>query len=44
MAGDFLVLNGEDRVTQVVRFAGEERRCYWFSGTKAVRHGAFVQG
>jgi UDP-N-acetylmuramoylalanine--D-glutamate ligase len=41
-AGDALVLNGDDRVTQMcaTRAKGE---VFWFSGTKAVRRGAFVR-
>jgi UDP-N-acetylmuramoylalanine--D-glutamate ligase len=41
-AGDFLVLNGDDRVTQMCA-ARTKSEVYWFSGTKAVRRGAFVR-
>jgi UDP-N-acetylmuramoylalanine--D-glutamate ligase len=41
-ATDFLVLNGDDRVTQMC--AGRAKsEVYWFSGTKVVRRGAFVR-
>jgi UDP-N-acetylmuramoylalanine--D-glutamate ligase len=41
-ANDFLVLNGDDRVAQMS--AGRTKSSvYWFSGTKAVRQGAFVR-
>ena len=40
--GDFLVLNGDDRVAQMS--AGRAKSAvFWFSGTKAVRRGAFVR-
>jgi UDP-N-acetylmuramoylalanine--D-glutamate ligase len=41
-ASDFLVLNGDDRVTQMSA-ARTKSGVYWFSGTKAVRRGAFVR-
>ena len=41
-AGDFLVLNGDDRVTQVSASRAKSA-VYWFSATKAVRRGAFVR-
>jgi UDP-N-acetylmuramoylalanine--D-glutamate ligase len=41
-ANDFLVLNGDDRVTQMSA-ARTKSGGYWFSGTKAVRRGAFVR-
>jgi UDP-N-acetylmuramoylalanine--D-glutamate ligase len=41
-AADFLVLNGDDRVTQVCA-SRTKSEVYWFSGTKAVRRGAFVR-
>jgi UDP-N-acetylmuramoylalanine--D-glutamate ligase len=41
-ASDFLVLNGDDRVTQMCA-ARAKSEMYWFSGTKAVRRGAFVR-
>jgi UDP-N-acetylmuramoylalanine--D-glutamate ligase len=41
-ANDFLVLNADDRVTQMC--AGRTKsEVFWFSGTKAVRRGAFVR-
>ena len=41
-AGDFLVLNADDRVTQMCAArAGSE--VFWFSGTKMVRRGAFFR-
>jgi UDP-N-acetylmuramoylalanine--D-glutamate ligase len=41
-ANDFLVLNGDDRVVQMC--AGKAKsQVFWFSGTKAVRRGAFVR-
>jgi len=39
---DALVLNGDDRVTQMCA-ARAKSEVYWFSGTKAVRRGAFVR-
>jgi UDP-N-acetylmuramoylalanine--D-glutamate ligase len=41
-AKDFLVLNGDDRVTQMCA-AQAKSEVFWFSGTKAVRRGAFVR-
>ncbi|HEX3966820.1 MAG TPA: UDP-N-acetylmuramoyl-L-alanine--D-glutamate ligase [Edaphobacter sp.] len=41
-ANDFLVLNGDDRVTQMCA-ARAKSEVFWFSGTKAVRRGAFVR-
>ena len=41
-ANDFLVLNGDDRVTQMGA-ARAKSQVFWFSGTKAVRRGAFVR-
>ncbi|WP_183811563.1 UDP-N-acetylmuramoyl-L-alanine--D-glutamate ligase [Tunturibacter empetritectus] len=41
-AGDALVLNGDDRVTQMCA-ARAKSEVFWFSGTKAVRKGAFVR-
>jgi UDP-N-acetylmuramoylalanine--D-glutamate ligase len=41
-AGDFLVLNADDRVTQMCA-ARAKSEVFWFSGTKAVRRGAFVR-
>jgi UDP-N-acetylmuramoylalanine--D-glutamate ligase len=40
--GDVLVLNGDDRVTQMCA-ARAKSEVFWFSGTKAVRRGAFVR-
>ena len=40
--GDSLVLNGDDRVTQMSA-ARAKSEVFWFSGTKAVRRGAFVR-
>ncbi len=41
-AKDFLVLNADDRVTQMC--AGRTKsQVFWFSGTKVVRRGAFVR-
>jgi UDP-N-acetylmuramoylalanine--D-glutamate ligase len=39
---DFLVLNADDRVTQMCA-ARAKSEVFWFSGTKAVRRGAFVR-
>ena len=39
---DFLVLNGDDRVTQMCA-AQAKSEVFWFSGTKTVRRGAFVR-
>ena len=41
-AGDALVLNGDDRMTQMCA-AKAKSEVFWFSGTKAVRKGAFVR-
>jgi UDP-N-acetylmuramoylalanine--D-glutamate ligase len=41
-AGDALVLNGDDRVTQMSA-ARAKSEVFWFSGTKAVRRGTFVR-
>jgi UDP-N-acetylmuramoylalanine--D-glutamate ligase len=41
-AKDALVLNGDDRVTQMGA-ARAKSEVFWFSGTKAVRRGAFVR-
>ena len=41
-AKDALVLNGEDRVAQMGA-ARAKSEVFWFSGTKAVRRGAFVR-
>jgi UDP-N-acetylmuramoylalanine--D-glutamate ligase len=41
-AGDALVLNADDRVTQMCA-AKAKSEVFWFSATKAVRRGAFVR-
>jgi len=41
-ASDFLVLNADDRVTQMCA-ARATSEVFWFSATKAVRRGAFVR-
>jgi UDP-N-acetylmuramoylalanine--D-glutamate ligase len=42
-AEDFLVLNGEDKATQMV--AGKTKaQVFWFSGRRPIRQGAFVLG
>ncbi|WP_158943299.1 UDP-N-acetylmuramoyl-L-alanine--D-glutamate ligase [Granulicella sp. S190] len=41
-SGDALVLNGDDRVTQMCA-AQAKSEVFWFSGTKATRRGAFVR-
>lgn len=41
-AGDFLVLNADDRVTQMCA-ARAKSEVFWFSATRAVRQGAFVR-
>ncbi len=41
-ANDFLVLNADDRVTQMCA-ARAKSEVFWFSATKAVRRGAFVR-
>jgi UDP-N-acetylmuramoylalanine--D-glutamate ligase len=40
---DFLVLNAEDKPTQMVA-AKTKAQIYWFSGRRAVKQGAFVHG
>lgn len=42
-AGDFLVLNGEDKPTQMVA-AKTRAQIYWFSSRRAIKQGAFVHG
>jgi UDP-N-acetylmuramoylalanine--D-glutamate ligase len=42
VAGDALVLNGDDRVVQMCASRAKSD-VFWFSGTKAVRRGAFVR-
>jgi UDP-N-acetylmuramoylalanine--D-glutamate ligase len=42
-ADDFLVLNGEDKETQM--FAAKTKaRIFWFSGRRPIKQGAFVHG
>ncbi|MGD0799025.1 MAG: UDP-N-acetylmuramoyl-L-alanine--D-glutamate ligase [Acidobacteriaceae bacterium] len=41
--GDFLVLNGEDKATQMI--AGKTlAQVFWFSGRRPIKQGAFVYG
>lgn len=42
-AGDFLVLNAEDKPTQMVA-AKTRAQIYWFSPRRAIKQGAFVHG
>ena len=42
-ADDFLVLNAEDKPTQMVA-AKTKAQIYWFSGVRRVKQGAFVHG
>jgi UDP-N-acetylmuramoylalanine--D-glutamate ligase len=42
-AEDFLVLNGEDKDTQLIA-AKTKAQVYWFSGRRPMRQGAFVHG
>jgi len=42
-ADDFLVLNAEDKPTQMIA-AKTKAQIYWFSGRRAVKQGAFVHG
>ncbi|HEV2709385.1 MAG TPA: UDP-N-acetylmuramoyl-L-alanine--D-glutamate ligase [Edaphobacter sp.] len=42
-ADDFLILNAEDKPTQMVA-AKTKAQIYWFSGRRAVKQGAFVHG
>jgi UDP-N-acetylmuramoylalanine--D-glutamate ligase len=41
--GDFLVLNAEDKATQMVA-AKTKAQIYWFSGRRPIKQGAFVHG
>ena len=41
--GDFLVLNAEDKPTQMVA-ARTRAQIFWFSGSRRVKQGAFVHG
>jgi UDP-N-acetylmuramoylalanine--D-glutamate ligase len=43
MGEDFLVLNGEDKATQMVA-AKTRAQIYWFSGRRQIKQGAFVHG
>ena len=40
---DFLVLNGEDKETQMIA-AKTKAQVYWFSGRRPIKQGAFVHG
>jgi UDP-N-acetylmuramoylalanine--D-glutamate ligase len=42
-AQDFLVLNAEDKTTQMVA-AKTKAQIYWFSGRRPIKQGAFVHG
>jgi UDP-N-acetylmuramoylalanine--D-glutamate ligase len=42
-AEDFLVLNGEDKETQLIA-AKTKAQVYWFSGRRPMKQGAFVHG
>jgi UDP-N-acetylmuramoylalanine--D-glutamate ligase len=42
-AADFLVLNAEDKTTQMVA-AKTKAQIYWFSGRRPIKQGAFVHG
>jgi len=42
-ADDFLVLNGEDKETQMIA-AKTKAQVYWFSGRRPMKQGAFVHG
>jgi UDP-N-acetylmuramoylalanine--D-glutamate ligase len=42
-ADDFLVLNGEDKETQMIA-AKTKAQVYWFSGRRPIKQGAFVHG
>jgi UDP-N-acetylmuramoylalanine--D-glutamate ligase len=45
---DFLILNGEDKATQMVAAGagttGTKAQIYWFSGRRPIKRGAFVYG
>ncbi len=48
-AGDFLVLNAEDKPTQMVALkagarSGSRPEIFWFSGRRPIKQGAFVHG
>ena len=42
-ADDFLVLNGEDKATQMVALK-TKAQIFWFSGRRPIKQGAFVHG
>ena len=42
-AEDFLILNGEDKETQMIA-AKTKAQVYWFSGRRPMKQGAFVHG
>ena len=42
-ADDFLVLNGEDKATQMVALK-TKAQVFWFSGRRPIKQGAFVHG
>jgi UDP-N-acetylmuramoylalanine--D-glutamate ligase len=42
-AGDFLVLNAEDKTTQMVA-TKTKAQIYWFSGRRPIKQGAFMHG
>ncbi|HEY6413359.1 MAG TPA: UDP-N-acetylmuramoyl-L-alanine--D-glutamate ligase [Edaphobacter sp.] len=42
-ADDFLVLNGEDKATQMVALK-TKAKIFWFSGRRPIKQGAFVHG
>ena len=42
-AEDFLILNGEDKDTQLIA-AKTKAQIYWFSGRRPIKQGAFVHG
>jgi len=42
-AEDFLILNGEDKETQLIA-AKTKAQVYWFSGRRPIKQGAFVYG
>jgi UDP-N-acetylmuramoylalanine--D-glutamate ligase len=48
-AGDFLVLNGEDKATQMIagkagNYGRGAAQVFWFSGRRPIKQGAFVHG
>ncbi len=42
-AEDFLILNGEDKATQMIA-AKTKAQIFWFSGRRPIKQGAFVHG